>query len=293
MAHATFKIGDLTALIGDNSAHEPSGGHRAGYNGVWDFRHRQSSRSIFVPRYAGLNLEHIFNGETEFQDRDTFFEPRRAPMTFRKLNDQQAQLHQPATPHLHVESTTTFTLRPPWYLDIEFRCTPHQHVHRRGWFGCFWASYINAPTDKSLYFIGGWRPKEDLWMQFCTQAHDDESTVIAHDDTFKLTWKEGTRDALFKNFSPMRFARPLYYGRFEGLTYILMFKPAAGIRFTHSPSGGGVNQEHNTSNPAWDWQFIVPKYEVMREYKYQARAILRPHCSREAILEEYEKWADQ
>ena len=89
MGHATFKVGDIAALIGDNAGHEPSKGHRAGYNGIWDFQHKNSTRSLFVPTYAGLNLEHIFNGETEFEGGDIFFEPRRAPMTFKKLNDQQ------------------------------------------------------------------------------------------------------------------------------------------------------------------------------------------------------------
>ena len=288
MAHATFNTGEIIAVIGDNAAQDS---HRAGYNGVWDFRHRTSTRNLFVPAYAGLNLEHIFNGETEFADGDTFFEPRRTPMTFTKLNEQQAVLHQPATPNFHVESTTRFTLRAPWYLDLDFRCTPHQHVHERGWFGCFWASYINGPADKSLYFPGGWRDGESMWMQLCTQAHDDESTVLAHSDDFKLTWQEGSRDALFKNFSRMRYAKPMYYGIIEDLVYILMFKPGTGIRLTHSPSGGGFNKAFNTTNPAWDWQFIVPDYDVMKEYRYQARAVLRPRCSRAEILAEYEKWA--
>ncbi len=287
MAHATFNTGEIIAVIGDNAAQDS---HRAGYNGVWDFRHRTSTRNLFVPAYAGLNLEHIFNGETEFADGDTFFEPRRTPMTFTKLNEQQAVLHQPATPNFHVESTTRFTVSAPWYLDLDFRCTPHQHVHERGWFGCFWASYINGPADKSLYFPGGLRDGESMWMQLCTQAHDDESTVLAHSDDFKLTWQEGSRDALFKNFSRMRYAKPMYYGIIEDLVYILMFKPGTGIRLTHSPSGGGFNKAFNTTNPAWDWQYIVPDYDVMKGYRYQARAVLRPRCSRTEILAEYQKW---
>ena len=73
--HATFKVGDLTAVIGNNRA---EGEHRAGYNGLWSLRHKESSHSLFVPAYAGLNHEHIFNGETE-DDRQVFFEPRTAP----------------------------------------------------------------------------------------------------------------------------------------------------------------------------------------------------------------------
>ena len=47
-------------------------------------------------------------------------------MKFKKISDEQAELYQPATPNFHVESTTRFTLRAPWYLDLEFRCKPHQ-----------------------------------------------------------------------------------------------------------------------------------------------------------------------
>ena len=122
-------------------------------------------------------------------------------MTFKKISDQQAELHQPATPNFHVESTTRFTLRAPWYFDLEFRCKPHQHVHERGCFDCFWASYINGPADKSLYFPGGWSKGELLWMQLCTQAHNDESTVLAHGDDFELTW-EGGRMMRFSKTSP-------------------------------------------------------------------------------------------
>ena len=287
MAHDTFAVGDLTAVIGDNAAHEK---HRAGYNGLWSLRHKRSTRSIFVPGIAGLNLEHVFNGETEFGGRDVFFEPRRAPMTFRKLNDHTAELHQPPTPNFHMESWTTFTLRAPHYIDMEFRCIPRQHVHERGWFGLFWASYINGPSDKSLYFRGGWRPNENLWMQLCTQQHDDESTVLHHADKFQLTWKKDSRDALFKNLSRMRYDAPFYYGNFEDLVYILMFEKPDGIRLTHSPSGGGLNKDFQTTNPAWDWQFIVPKYEVNQEYKYRACIVLRPKCSRTEILKEVTDW---
>ncbi len=52
MGHATYKAGDLEAVIGDNAAHEK---HRAGYNGLWSLRHKKSTRSIFVPGIAGLN----------------------------------------------------------------------------------------------------------------------------------------------------------------------------------------------------------------------------------------------
>src|SRR5262245_33886806 len=51
MAHDTFRAGDLTAVIGDNSA---SGMHRAGYNGLWSLTHREQPVNAFVPTVAGL-----------------------------------------------------------------------------------------------------------------------------------------------------------------------------------------------------------------------------------------------
>src|SRR6516225_5128665 len=100
MAHGTFKIGDITAVIGDNAA---AGEHRAGYNGVWRLTHRSEAASLFVPAVAGLNFEHIFDGDKRDADgsRKIFFEPRTAPMTFKRLSDRKAKLLQPPTPTFH------------------------------------------------------------------------------------------------------------------------------------------------------------------------------------------------
>lgn len=287
MAHSTFKVGDLTAVIGDNAAHEQ---HRAGYNGVWSLVHNTAgARSIFVPAVSGLNLEHVFNGE-EPPDSKTFFEPRNAEMTFKQLSDSEAELHQPPTPTYHVESWTRFKLVAPHYLDMTFRCVAHQHVFPRGYMGIFWASYMNAPLDKSMYFPGNLEGQPPAWWsQLCTQFHNRDSTVRHRDDKLELTFAPG-RDTLFKSLSPFRFHEPFFYGNHDGLMWIVMLDRAAGIRLTHSPSGGGANASLATTNPAWDFQFIVPKPEVMKEYGFKVRTVLRPRCSRDEVLEEYRKW---
>src|SRR5688500_8041875 len=122
--HVTLKAGDLTAVIGDNSA---EGEHRAGYNGVWSLRHSAGSRSVFVPTVAGLNLEHIVTGE-HLEDTKTFFEPRQAPMSLAQISATEVELHQPPTPAFHVESWTRFRLVAPHYLDMSFRCVAHRRV---------------------------------------------------------------------------------------------------------------------------------------------------------------------
>jgi hypothetical protein len=67
MAHGTFQVGNLTAVIGDNQPHEQ---HRAGYNGIHQLIHRDEPTTLFVPAVAGLNLEHIFDGDKDLRGRD-------------------------------------------------------------------------------------------------------------------------------------------------------------------------------------------------------------------------------
>jgi hypothetical protein len=287
MAHGTFKIGDITAVIGDNAA---AGEHRAGYNGVWRLTHRSEAASLFVPAVAGLNFEHIFDGDKRDADgsRKIFFEPRTAPMTFKQLSEVEAELHQAPTPTFHLESRTGFRLSAPHYIDMTFRCKPTQHAFAHGYIGLFWASYINAPEDKSMYFKSG-----GLWHQLCSQRHDDESTVRHRYDKIELKFSKGLGDALYMNLSPLRFEDPFYHGLFGSHLVVLMFDRTEGIRFTHSPSGGGINRQRETSNPAWDFQYLLPRYEVNKEYGFRARLVYRERCARTEVVKEYRKWRSE
>ena len=244
-----------------------------------------------MPAVAGLNLEHIVSGE-HLEDGKIFFEPRHAPLDFRQINASEAELHQPPTPTFHVESWTRFRLVAPHYLDMSFRCVAHQPVFTRGYLALFWASYINAPADKSMYFLGGLDGQKDLWTQLCTQWHNDQSTVRHRDDNFEMTFPAGSRDTLFKSLSRFRFDRPFFYGNFDDLLWLVMFDRTAGIRFTHSPSGGGANAALQTTNPAWDFQFLVPQPELKKEYGFRVRTVLRPRCSREEVLAEFASWQE-
>lgn len=284
MASDTFTVGDITAVIGDNAA---QGEHRAGYNGVWSLTHRTEPTNLFVPIVAGLNFEHIFDGETADPPgkNDIFFEPRNAKMTFKKISASEAELHQPPTPTFHLESTTKFTLREPDVIDFRFTFKATQHVFKRKYLGLFWASYINAPDDKSLYLRG-----KNSWLQHCTPAHNVLSTVVHEKDAFELTFAKDHRDTLYKSLSPLKYDLPLFYGLFRRHIFIVMFDRTAGLRLTHSPSGGGFNTAAQTTNPAWDFQYILPEYEVNTTYELRARAIYRERCGRDVVLKEYAAW---
>jgi hypothetical protein len=285
MAHDTFQVGDLTAVIGDNAAHD---GHAAGYNGIHELIHRNEPATLFVPKVAGLNLEHIFDGDRDLRGRKDpklFFEPRHAPMTFKRLSADEAELHQPPTPQSKLESWTRFKLVAPHYIDFTFRCQATQHVFRHGYIGLFWANYINAPEDKSLYFRG-----ERRWLQLCTQQHNNQSTVVYRDNRFDLTFIPSPEETLYKNLSPLTFDEPFFYGLFRRQLFLVMFDRSEGIRITHSPSGGGYDAALQTTNPAWDFQFIIPAYDVLQEYSFRARVVYRGQCTRQEVVQEFTDW---
>ena len=206
-------------------------------------------------------------------------------MTLRRIAEDTAELHQTPTPTYHLESWTRFQLRAPHSIDFTFRCRPTQHAFLNGYSGLFWANYIHSPENKSIYFRD---PKG--WVQLCTQEHNNQSTVRHVDDALELKFRDVPQQCLYKNLSPLRFQEPFFYG-YSGATHllILMFDRVEGIRFAHSPSSGGPP---SAPEPAWDFQFTIPNYEVMQEYGFRARAVYRERCSREEIEKEFRSWRE-
>ena len=114
------------------------------------------------------------------------------------------------------------------------------------------------------------------WCQLCTQFHNDQSTVLHRHDQFTAAFDPDHRTALFRSFSQLRFDQPFFYGRFDDLTWLVIFDRAAGIRLTHSPSGGGYNSALRSNNPAWDFQYLIREPVVNQRYGFPVRTLLLP-----------------
>lgn len=279
----TFSAARLTCVIGNNLGHAP---HRQRYNGIFSMQSPDQPESPFVPAYAGVNLEHYFDARPRPEDPDVFFEPRNAPMSFRKIDGRTAELHQPPTPVYKVESRTTFTLRDPYYVDIRFTCVPQDDVFVGGYMGVFWASYINEPLDKSMYFLReGSTLDAPKWTQLCTQVHGRDSTVRQEGDSAELPMPAAS-DTLYQSLSPLRFSAPFFYGRFQNMVLIYIWKPTPYLRLAHSPSGGGENAAKDDTCPAWDFQLVVPGYQPGTEYGFDMRLVYKPWVDRADVLRE-------
>jgi len=58
---------------------------------------------------------------------------------------------------------------------------------------------------------------------------------------------------------------------------VFMFRPRDQVRLSQSPSGGGAG------NPAWDFQCLIPGYEVGKRYQLVMRAMYLPYQSPEQV----------
>ena len=275
--------GRITAIIADNEGHPELDGHRGGYNGIASLTHEAQKSNLFVPAYAGMNLELYFDGDKS--SRDDLFEPRRAPMQLTRHSDSSATLHQPPTPVWKVESWTTFTLRAPHYIDFEYRAAPAEETSRTGWLGAFWASYIHKPEDVGLSFPAA-TPEGEKWVRHYSATHGVESTHRHKDDTREIVAPEGQGTYMYASYSRWRYSRPFYAGVSHGMAYIFMAEDTPDVRFTQSPSGGG------RGCPAWDWQLIMDDPKPGKEFTLRARVAYKPYAGRADVEEEYRLWVD-
>lgn len=287
---ATFQASELICVIGNNAA---SGEHRQGYNGIFSLTTPTNRESVFVPRYAGINLEHFFDGRATSTRPEVLFEPRYAPMLFRKLSDRSAELLQQPTPVFGVESRTSFELKDPYYINIKYQAVVHKEDYEGGFLGIFWASYINAPLNKSVYFLSeGATMEAPRWVQFASQVHGRDSTVRSSSDNLDLALSDD-RDALYSNISPLRYQIPFFYGHFGDMVLIYIFRPDPHLRFAHSPSGGSLTTGGDDTNPAWDHQLIVPNPEVGKKYELEMRLVYKPWAGRDDVLREVRLWLNE
>lgn len=285
--YATFEVSRLRCVIGNNNA---LGEHRERYNGVYSISSPDCEETPFVPLYAGLNLENFFDARPRHEDDKIFFEPRTNPIQFTRVDDTTAELYQAATPFYGIESWTHFELKEPYYIDFSFRCVPHKPDLGGGYFGVFWASYINAPDNKSYYFLEpGSTLDKPVWVQFLTQQHDRDSTVRSAEGGADVPL-DATKPCLWTQISPLRYGEPFFYGRFRDMVLIYIFEPDPNLRFAHSPSGGGKTASGDGYNPAWDFQIVVPDYEVGQEYGLRGRLVYKPWVDRQDVLNEVRKY---
>ncbi|NCF85456.1 MAG: hypothetical protein GWQ08_07970 [Verrucomicrobiaceae bacterium] len=280
--HVVLKRSGVTAVIVDNAAVDVPElpGHRAGYNGIASFSHDDEPRNLFVPSYAGLNFEHIHDGTTA--NLKNKFEPRAFPMQLRVIDEFTVEVYQSPTDHWKLESCGRYRLLEDGVIEYTFECIPRQTDYENDYIGLFWASYIDHPLKKSIFFKGGGRKETGVprWIEGITPAHGVESTHAPSEFSMLPKVETDFPLTLVNHPSPHLYSEPWYFGLRGKMAFVQMFRMQDRIWFAQSPTGGGQN------NPAWDFQWFIPNPKVGRVYGFVMRATLISFESLEKIVRE-------
>ena len=289
-SQAIIESQSLRAVIADNASYGKD--HRQGYSGISEFYHGGSKRTLFVPAYSGLNFEHIFNGDSNSYGWD-IFEPRIAPVKLSRLEEKKVELFQKRTANWPLQTRLTYELTSEDTIEMRARFRPLRDAWKKhGFIGVFFASYIHAPEDMAIHFIGRPRSRKGKararWISCLPKTHGEQACHRPAGSAWDPPLDPGFNISLVQGVSEYEYLQPFYYGISHGKVFIMMFKDITDqgeLRFAQSPSGGGKG------NPAWDFAFLARNYEIGKDIGFTAAAVYKDFRGREDVIKTWEKWS--
>jgi hypothetical protein len=293
---AAIEHGELKILFRDNSS---SPRVLSGAASLFNVRHAPEF-GAFDPdtpgASAGLNFEHIIAGHASPHNK---FAPRHHPYTLERQDDRPVVrlVRRAEDDPWRVSSTLTYTLREPYYIDLDFHCRLHDPslFGERGYAVFFFANYMNDINPIALNFLGRQQEGEaEHWIAAAAPpGHADYNSggTYRHTAAPPLAYDA---DHNFKlnlwSYDWPRYTQPFYFGRAaHGMTLIMMFDKAYDevdeIRMSLFKF-----KLRKFPRPALDWQYVIHRVEPGREYGFRARLVWKPFVDAADCQREYERW---
>jgi hypothetical protein len=177
----------------------------------------------------------------------------------------------------------------PYYFDCEFR----QKLASDS-VDFLAASYINGPQDPGIYFLDA----QMRWQRHYSPRHGEAASILPEgmavpvvEKTPNSPYPQGIAH-FWDSFSTSRYHPDyaLFYGRFKKMVLVFMFRPRSNVIFFMSPSGGGMQPDARTANPAWDWRIHLSGLKPNASASISVRGVYKQYKSDADILDEYRRW---
>lgn len=281
---------ELEVVIANNQSYGEI--HRAGYSGISElYMKDDSNENLFVSAFSGLNFEFIFSGDSTSYDWN-IFEPRKSPMDLTRLDSNKVQLMQKRTENWPLQSTITYELSGN-LVEMSYQGVPLENSwNKYDYIGLFFASYMYAPDEKGISFLGKTRSDSGKtlgkWIYHLPQDHGEASNHRPSDSNWDPPFDPGFPLTLVSGFSEFEYSYPFYFGRSGEKVIIMMFRSfdeESELRFAQSPNGGGP--EH----PAWDFIYFKKDYEVNVPFGFKVGMIVKKFEGKQDVIRQYEKWS--
>src|SRR5262245_3703612 len=179
---------------------------------------------------AGLNFEHIISGHKNPNSRNS---PRLGKYSLCALPDGKSArlVRKKEDDPWAVSSTLQYTVTKPHFIDVDFRCVPHDAAlfGKRGYAILFFANYMNEVEDVALHFRGVEGPKqEEKWIRADAPKGHPHWNQGGTYRSLPAADQEYDADHNFTlnswSYDYPRFTKPFYYGRAgKGMVLTLMF----------------------------------------------------------------------
>jgi hypothetical protein len=279
----------LQAVIVNNEAYGSE--HRQGYSGVAELYDTNApEKNLFVPKYAGLNFEHIFSGDSASYHWNTY-ECRLAPMEVIKHSAVKTELRQPRTENWPLQSSIIYEAKGDG-IDFTYTGIPLADAWKKhGYIALFFASYIYEPEQRGIYFIGQTKDNQKPhWIYNLPASHGVQANHRPADSKFHPAMDTAgfpVTLALIKGVSDFEYTYSFYYGvRGENVIIMMFKKPRDGeINFAQSPDGA------SEKDPAWDFILYQKKYKVGQPFTFRARMVYKKFEGKEDVIKIYEQWS--
>ncbi|MDG2383358.1 MAG: hypothetical protein P8N76_16935 [Pirellulaceae bacterium] len=245
---------------------------------------------------AGLNFEHIISG---CKNSNNKFTPRSG--NYRLVRDSDGKsgtlVRRSKDSPWKMDSTLTYHVVDPHYIDFEFSCTPRDAslFGKHGYALLFFANYMNDVSNVALHFRGRTaKDTTDRWVEAAAPpGHVDWNQggtyrsfladELAIDDNveFRLnTW----------SYDWPRISKPFYFGRSErGMAFVLMFDRLYSARDQIRFSLFKFKVPKHP-RPAWDFQYVINQVQTDQTYGFRGRMVWKPFVSAEDCEDEYKQW---
>ena len=274
---ALLRGGDLSAIVGDDTARGPGGQQ---YSGLWALIHVECPANPFQGAHSGL-LAGAHRGSGP---------------TLEVIDDASARLVRSPYPRRPYRKTRgTYTLTPPHYVDYEYEVeypTDAKDIRACDVHG--WCCYMNSPQDSSIHFI-----ENNVWTTLTPIVHGEAATVFPAGltDDRRDKWEKASGEARFANqdgfvqsFSGKTFDYPFYYGLVHGMVFLIMADRHEDFRFFLSPSGAGYSAVPGRQSPAWDFQWYIWRAQPGQMHRLHVRVAYFPATGAEVPQRVWQEW---
>jgi hypothetical protein len=281
----------LKAIIANNEAYGTE--HKRGYSGIAElYNTAAKQKNLFVPKYAGLNFEHIFSGDSASYGWN-MYECRLAPMKVIKHSGTKTELRQSRTQNWPLGSRIVYEAKNEG-IEFTYTGTPLEDAWKKqGYIGLFFASYIYEPEQKGIYFIGQSKDNHmPHWIYHLPVSHGLQANHRPARSKFHPAMDTAgfpNTLALIKGVSDFEYSYPFFYGLRGDNVIIMMFeKPKEGeINFAQSPDGA------SEKDPAWDFIFYQRKYKIGKPFTFRGRVVYKRFEGKEDVMKTYEQWSGE